>query len=174
MTEKTATPPGTPPEGRYEDGMFHKEAGATVTRAHAGSDDDDDEVPVSPDVQAGIQNMQAITATWTRTALIAAYIQIWIIYFIDSMQQVNQQIVPYKTQLYADTCKGYHWSSYALDHVRLHEPLVDSDRRHHELDYRRCFQAYAGENPRCLWSSSGILPLCLSTDYWLGHDGCVQ
>ena len=79
----------------YEDDPFHKEADTTVPEAHTTSEYDD-EVPVNPDVQAGIQNIQAITAVWPRSALIMGYIMIWVIYFVDSMQQgVTGQLTPW-------------------------------------------------------------------------------
>jgi hypothetical protein len=49
----------------------------------AGSPIDEDERPDS-DVQAGVQNIEATTLAWTKSALIIAYIMIWFIYFVDN------------------------------------------------------------------------------------------
>lgn len=51
---------------------------------YAGSDGDE---PFHKDAQAGVQNIEATTSAWTKSALIFAYVWIWIIYFVDTMQQ---------------------------------------------------------------------------------------
>ncbi|CAM1509362.1 Fc.00g031010.m01.CDS01 [Cosmosporella sp. VM-42] len=84
MAVATEKPPPTPPDGF--DAATAKESGAVHQTAPTGTDSDS-EVPVSPDVQPGVQNIQAITSAWTRPALITAYVMIWVIYFVDSMQQ---------------------------------------------------------------------------------------
>ncbi|PHH88886.1 hypothetical protein CDD83_6916 [Cordyceps sp. RAO-2017] len=40
------------------------------------------------DVQAGVRNVEATTQVWTRNHVIAAYVLIWLIYFVDSTHQV--------------------------------------------------------------------------------------
>lgn len=61
----------------------------------------DSETPVDENVQAGVQNIQAITSVWTRPALIMAYVSMWIIYFVNSMQQGTTGILtPYVTSAF--------------------------------------------------------------------------
>ncbi|KAF2453695.1 major facilitator superfamily domain-containing protein [Lineolata rhizophorae] len=62
----------------------------------------DDSERISEDVQAGVQAIQATATVWTTTALIIAYIMIFIIYFVDSMQQnVTAALNPYVTSSFA-------------------------------------------------------------------------
>lgn len=67
----------------------------------AGSPIDDDERPDS-DVQAGVQNIEATTLAWTKSALIIAYIMIWFIYFVETLLAgtVNA-LIPYVTSAFA-------------------------------------------------------------------------
>lgn len=48
---------------------------------------DEDSESLSNDAQGGVQDMEATAKVWTKTTLIVAYIFIWVIYFVDSMQQ---------------------------------------------------------------------------------------
>ncbi|KAF4463517.1 siderophore iron transporter [Fusarium albosuccineum] len=84
MAEVAEKSPATSPEGGIGDD-HNKEANKTDLK-HNGFDSDE---PIDPNAQAGVQNMQAITSVWMRPALVTAYISIWIIYFVDSMQQAN-------------------------------------------------------------------------------------
>ncbi|KAJ3522901.1 hypothetical protein NM208_g12670 [Fusarium decemcellulare] len=96
MAEVAEKSPATSPEGGIGDD-HNKEANMT-DRKHNGFDSDE---PIDPNAQAGVQNMQAITSVWTRPALITAYISIWIIYFVDSMQQANSTALkPYVTSAF--------------------------------------------------------------------------
>ncbi|KAL7907345.1 major facilitator superfamily domain-containing protein [Trichoderma velutinum] len=47
----------------------------------------DTEVAVHQDAQAGVQGVEAIAIVWSKTALIIAYVFIWIVYFVVLMQQ---------------------------------------------------------------------------------------
>lgn len=48
-----------------------------------------------------MQNIQAMASLWTRPAIITAYISIWVIYLIDSMQQSNSSALkPYVTSAF--------------------------------------------------------------------------
>ncbi|KAM5354136.1 hypothetical protein ACJ41O_000786 [Fusarium nematophilum] len=61
-----------------------KEAGGISEKPH-----DDDHIPeVSSSYQAGVRNMEAMTTVWTKKDLWTAYANIWIIYFILSIQEV--------------------------------------------------------------------------------------
>ncbi|KAK4223695.1 putative siderophore iron transporter [Podospora fimiseda] len=42
---------------------------------------------ISLNAQAGVQDIEALTKVWTKQDIILAYITIWIIYFVDAMQQ---------------------------------------------------------------------------------------
>lgn len=65
---------------------------------HTGSDS---ETPFHKDAQAGVQNIEATTSVWSKTALIVAYVWIWVIYFVDSMQQgATGALTPYVTSSY--------------------------------------------------------------------------
>ncbi|KAG6006012.1 hypothetical protein E4U21_007438 [Claviceps maximensis] len=49
-------------------------------------------------VQEGVQSIEAITSVWTKSALIVAYVMIWLIYFVDSLQQATTgNLTPYVT-----------------------------------------------------------------------------
>ncbi|RPA75052.1 siderophore iron transporter [Ascobolus immersus RN42] len=62
-----------------------KAAPAALKSEDPSSDLDNEEF--TKGAQAGVRNMEAITSVWSRNHLIAAYIMIWIIYFVDAMQQ---------------------------------------------------------------------------------------
>ncbi|KAH9486188.1 MFS siderochrome iron transporter 1 [Psilocybe cubensis] len=52
----------------------------------------------TPDAQAGVKKIEAVTTVWTKGALYLAYTMIWIIYFVDSMQQsTTTTLTPYVT-----------------------------------------------------------------------------
>ncbi|KAF3484457.1 putative siderophore iron transporter mirb protein [Arthroderma uncinatum] len=70
----------------------------TVSDAHvekdqgndAGLESDstrDEDATVDREAQAGVQKVEAIAAVWSKTALVVAYIFIWIVYLIVLMQQ---------------------------------------------------------------------------------------
>ncbi|KAF7550761.1 hypothetical protein G7046_g7917 [Stylonectria norvegica] len=89
--------PRTSPDG-FDEAAANKEAGTNIDQAKFGSDSDE---PLS-DAQAGVQNIEAITKIWTKSALITAYVMIWIIYFVDSMQQgATGVLTPYVTSAFA-------------------------------------------------------------------------
>ncbi|KAI0010536.1 MFS general substrate transporter [Xylariaceae sp. FL0662B] len=76
-----------------------KESGVVSHQAPNSDVDTDD--AIDPNAQAGVQKIEATTKVWTRSHLIAAYIIIWIIYFIDSMQQgMGSLLTPYVTSTF--------------------------------------------------------------------------
>ncbi|KAH6673434.1 putative siderophore iron transporter mirB [Halenospora varia] len=77
-----------------------KEAGATATsRDHHHESDDES---VDKDAQAGVRAIEATTSVWTKRDLIIAYILIWVIYFVDAMQQTTTgSLTPYVTSSFA-------------------------------------------------------------------------
>ncbi|RSL93972.1 hypothetical protein CEP52_012944 [Fusarium oligoseptatum] len=60
-----------------------KEAG--VVRDSPSSTDNEE--PINPNAQAGVQKIEALTSVWTTRTLIAAYVIIWFIYFVDMLLQ---------------------------------------------------------------------------------------
>ncbi|OLN87993.1 Siderophore iron transporter mirB 1 [Colletotrichum chlorophyti] len=58
-----------------------------TSRDHEAHPVFDSEKSVSSNAQAGVQNTEAITSTWTTTSLVVAYVLIWITYFVVLMQQ---------------------------------------------------------------------------------------
>ncbi|KAB5545790.1 siderophore iron transporter [Coniochaeta sp. 2T2.1] len=71
---------------------------ASKDHPHDGSDSDD----ISYDAQPGVQKMEATTKTWTRGWLIAAYLLIWLVTFVDAMQQgTTGSLTPYVTSSFA-------------------------------------------------------------------------
>ncbi|KAL6794531.1 major facilitator superfamily domain-containing protein [Trichoderma sp. SZMC 28013] len=63
-------------------------------------DSDQDDGPNSK-AQAGVQNIEAITSVWTKSALWTAFVMIWVIYFVDSMQQgTTGNLTPWVTSAF--------------------------------------------------------------------------
>ncbi|KAL7954653.1 major facilitator superfamily domain-containing protein [Trichoderma compactum] len=63
-------------------------------------DSDQDDGPDSK-AQAGVQNIEAITSVWTKSALWTAFVMIWVIYFVDSMQQgTTGNLTPWVTSAF--------------------------------------------------------------------------
>ncbi|KAF4983167.1 hypothetical protein FDECE_17361 [Fusarium decemcellulare] len=53
------------------------------------------------ELQAGVQKVEAIAIVWSRTSLIAAYVLIWIVYFVVMMQQsATGALNPYVTSAF--------------------------------------------------------------------------
>lgn len=50
---------------------------------HSGSNSTDN--AVSQEAQPGVQNIEAVTVVWGTTALAAAYILIWLTYFVEGL-----------------------------------------------------------------------------------------
>ncbi|KAF3484456.1 siderophore iron transporter mirB [Arthroderma uncinatum] len=64
--------------------------------------DVDDEATPAPDIQPGVQSIEAVTVAWTATALLFAYIMIWLIYFVEGMLSATTGILtPYVTSAFA-------------------------------------------------------------------------
>ncbi|KAK2825765.1 hypothetical protein FQN49_007387 [Arthroderma sp. PD_2] len=56
----------------------------------------------APDIQAGVQDIEAVTVAWTTNALIFAYIMIWLTYFVEGMLTATTGILtPYVTSAFA-------------------------------------------------------------------------
>ncbi|KAI2611137.1 MFS general substrate transporter [Hypoxylon fragiforme] len=77
--------------------------GGTVNNEPRGSETTDHDVDaIDADAQAGVKKIEATTKVWSRSNLILAYLFIWIIYFVDSMQQgTGSLLTPYVTSSFA-------------------------------------------------------------------------
>ncbi|PTB36956.1 uncharacterized protein TrAFT101_007184 [Trichoderma asperellum] len=63
----------------------------------------DDNQQVNTTFQPGVQDIEAVTITWSRTWLIVAYILIWITYFIQGLVTgVTGALLPYVTSAFAE------------------------------------------------------------------------
>ncbi|EAS36082.1 siderophore iron transporter [Coccidioides immitis RS] len=78
-----------------------EKADTKPTDAEAGKDDatsHSDSEDISKDAQTGVQDMQAMTTVWSTYHLIAAYILIWVIAFLDSLQSgMSFALTPFVT-----------------------------------------------------------------------------
>ena len=69
---------------------------------HSGPNPDSDESIVDANVQPGVQNIEAVTVAWTTTALIFAYVMIWLIYLVEGMLSgTTAALTPYVTSAFA-------------------------------------------------------------------------
>ncbi|KAK5790145.1 hypothetical protein VI817_007432 [Penicillium citrinum] len=67
----------------------------------SGEDQHAQELP-SEEVQQGVKNIEATTLTWTKGTLIAVFINIWFLYFVNAFQSsVFWTLVPYVTSEFA-------------------------------------------------------------------------
>ncbi|KAL4783587.1 major facilitator superfamily-domain-containing protein [Aspergillus varians] len=56
-----------------------------------------DDLPAQ-DAQRGVHDVQAITLSWTKTSLIAVFINIWLLYFVNAMQSsILTSLIPFIT-----------------------------------------------------------------------------
>lgn len=55
-----------------------------------------------PVVDAGVQDIEAVTVAWTTAALIFAYVMIWLVYFVEGMlAATSSSLLPYVTSAFA-------------------------------------------------------------------------
>ncbi|KAL6889918.1 MFS general substrate transporter [Trichoderma longibrachiatum] len=68
-----------------------------------GPQDSDPDDAIDTKAQAGVQNIEAITSVWTKSALFTAFAMIWVIYFVDSMQQgTTNNLTPWVTSAFQE------------------------------------------------------------------------
>lgn len=68
-----------------------------------GPQDSDGGDGVDSTAQAGVQNIEAITSVWTKHALYTAFAMIWVIYFVDTMQQgATGTLTPWVTSAFQE------------------------------------------------------------------------
>lgn len=61
-----------------------------------------DESIVDAHAQPGVQNIEAVTVAWTITALVCAYVMIWLAYFVEGMLSgTTAALTPYITSAFA-------------------------------------------------------------------------
>ncbi|KAF2273654.1 MFS general substrate transporter [Westerdykella ornata] len=86
------------------DASFDKEANASQPRAL-----DNDSEEFTPNAQDGVKKIEATTTVWSKRDLIIAYILIWLIMFVDSMQQgATGSLTAYVTSdFYQHSLTGY-------------------------------------------------------------------
>ncbi|KAL6852204.1 MFS general substrate transporter [Trichoderma novae-zelandiae] len=66
-------------------------------------EDSDQDEGIDTSAQAGVQNIEAITSVWTKSALFTAFAMIWVIYFVDSMQQgTTGNLTPWVTSAFEE------------------------------------------------------------------------
>jgi len=67
-----------------------QEPDARAAPVENGSEDVEEEVQPdalpSEDVQRGVQDVEGVTTTWSRTTLIAVFLNIWLLYFVNAFQ----------------------------------------------------------------------------------------
>ncbi|CAF9905102.1 MAG: hypothetical protein HETSPECPRED_004873 [Heterodermia speciosa] len=70
---------------------------------HSGPYSDSDEPIVDTTAQPGVQNIEAVTVAWTTTALVFAYLMIWLTYFVEGMlSNTTAALLPYVTSAFAE------------------------------------------------------------------------
>jgi MFS family permease len=68
-----------------------------------GPQDSETDDAIDTKAQAGVQNIEAITSVWTKSALFTAFAMIWVIYFVDSMQQgTTGNLTPWVTSAFQE------------------------------------------------------------------------
>ncbi|KAK0712758.1 major facilitator superfamily domain-containing protein [Lasiosphaeria miniovina] len=86
-----------------------KEAGALEGHVHSSQDGDgtdrrheSDSDAISATAQEGVQRVEAMTMVWTKKHVAIAYLTIWLIFFVDAMQQgMATALTPYVTSEFA-------------------------------------------------------------------------
>lgn len=104
MSAPTPVMEPTSSHGQHGDGFYsaeRKEASAAANNANPEQTGSDSDEPFDKEAQAGVQNIELITSVWTKKALIIAYAWIWVIYFVDTMQQgATGALTPYVTSAF--------------------------------------------------------------------------
>ncbi|KAJ6440807.1 siderophore iron transporter [Purpureocillium lavendulum] len=96
----------SPVEDKSETRISHRQL---VRASDSGSDDNDtndghdeeDRLLGGEQLQAGVQSIEATTTVWTKAALVAAYVMIWVIYFVNTTQQgATSSLTPWVTSAF--------------------------------------------------------------------------
>ncbi|ORZ12414.1 major facilitator superfamily domain-containing protein [Absidia repens] len=74
-----------------------KELDAESIAPSVGNKEPQSELP-SENVQRGVQDVEAVTLTWSKATLIAVFLNIWLLYFVNAMQSsILSNLIPYVT-----------------------------------------------------------------------------
>ncbi|KAL1856308.1 hypothetical protein Daus18300_010793 [Diaporthe australafricana] len=80
---------------------INKMAQATDTPASREESDEAQREPsviIEGDDQRGLQNVEAVTLSWSKTSLILVFLNIWFLYFVNAMQSsILSNLLPYAT-----------------------------------------------------------------------------
>ena len=88
-------------EARLEGGVSVADK-SPVYSVHSSSQPDGDDSLINANAQPGVQNIEAVTTAWTTTALVIAYVMIWIAYFVEGMLSGTAgALLPYVTSAFA-------------------------------------------------------------------------
>ena len=135
-------------------GADSKETALATDRSPSSDGGDDDSI--DKDAQQGVQNMEAITKTWTKRDLYAAYI-LWVNQFAQtrlcSRLTVTQNLVHLLYRRYT-TGNGIH--SNPICHQLFQRALFDGHDRRCSQHHWRYFEASNRQNHRYLGSTSRI------------------
>ncbi|KAI0406356.1 siderophore iron transporter mirB [Xylaria palmicola] len=94
--------PSPRPDDKEVGVPYSKEAGVTGERPPSSNAESDDDA-IDKSAQAGVQKMEAITKVWTTRELYLAYALIWVIYFVDAIQQgMGSLLTPYVTSAFQE------------------------------------------------------------------------
>src|SRR5690349_5988838 len=67
-----------------------------------GIEDPGNDTAVDSNFQHGVQNIEAVTLSWSKTSLIIAFVLIWIIYFVQGLVAgISGALIPYVTSDFA-------------------------------------------------------------------------
>jgi len=80
----------------------HESSHGSEKDAEYLSNTPDGDNTVDTNFQAGVQDIEAVTLSWTTGALVTAYILIWLVYFIQGLVgQISSALIPYVTSSFA-------------------------------------------------------------------------
>ncbi|KAK5174957.1 uncharacterized protein LTR77_000093 [Saxophila tyrrhenica] len=75
---------------------------ATVLETPATYDDQDKPQVIDQGLQRGVQNVELVTQTWSRASLIAVFVNIWLLYFVNYFSSsILYNLVPFVTSSYS-------------------------------------------------------------------------
>ncbi|OBT76983.1 hypothetical protein VF21_04156 [Pseudogymnoascus sp. 05NY08] len=70
---------------------------AIGTTGTDSNDEQQDQLPAQ-DAQRGVHDVEAVTLTWTKTTLVAVFLNIWLLYFVNAFQSsILSNLLPYVT-----------------------------------------------------------------------------
>ncbi|KAI1339940.1 major facilitator superfamily domain-containing protein [Xylariaceae sp. FL0016] len=87
FTDKVSAPPEQAVPEKTANAVDDKEGGLVTEQGPTREGSDSDVDAISKEAQRGVQKIEATTKVWSKQHLILAYVFIWVIYFVDAMQQ---------------------------------------------------------------------------------------